>query len=310
MKQRALAALTLLSFFLLLFFPEESFHGAGTGILLWFHQVLPSLLPFFILSGMLIGTGAANALSRLCSPFLCPLFQISSPACYAVLTGFLCGYPMGSRSIADLIQSGNISQSEGRYLLSFCNNTSPAFIISFLVLQNLQSRTMILPFLCLLTGSPILCSFLFRHFYEIDKKPSNLFPVKTSSKSIGLILENSINAGIESIVKIGVYIMLFSILTTVIQSIPAGHFNLLQKLLLPSLELTNGVVMICDVPCPQKLRYLLLLFLSSFGGWCCIAQTASMIQSSGLKIGPYIIQKLITALATSFFAFLYFYMIL
>ena len=55
---------------------------------------------------------------------------------------------------------------------------------------------------------------------------------------------------------------------------------------------------------PQVL-YPLLLALTSFGGWCSVAQTQSMIAGTGLKLSSYIIQKLTAALAVSLLTFLY-----
>lgn len=308
MKGKATAAASILFFALILFCPKQSLQGACNGILLWSRQVLPALLPFFIASGMLVRSGAATRLSRLSAPVLCPLFRVSAPACYAILTGFLCGYPMGSRTVADLIKTGSISKQEGQYLLSFCNNTSPAFIVNFIVLQNLHSEELILPFLCMLLGFPVLCSFLFRHFYpKAPQKEKAPHPAPFSA-SAGSIIEDCMYSGIENIVKIGAYMMLFSILISVIRSLPADLY-FLHYLLLPSLEMTTGITMICHFPLSQELQNLMIIFLASFGGWCCIAQTFSMVRDSGLKTAPYIIQKLITASVTSFFAFLYFYQI-
>ena len=49
--------------------------------------------------------------------------------------------------------------------------------------------------------------------------------------------------------------------------------------------------------------------LTSFGGWCCIAQTYSMISGNHLPILPYIAEKLATALVTSLLISAYIYAI-
>ena len=41
---------TIFLFILMLLFPQDAFKGASAGLLLWFHTVLPTLLPFIILS--------------------------------------------------------------------------------------------------------------------------------------------------------------------------------------------------------------------------------------------------------------------
>ena len=96
--------------------------GCARGLDLWYTSVLPSLLPFMILSGLLVHTGLFHILNRAYAHVLKKIFHISESGCYVVLTGFLCGFPMGAKVTADLVKSGHISSEEGRYLLGFCNN--------------------------------------------------------------------------------------------------------------------------------------------------------------------------------------------
>ena len=52
-------------------------------------------------------------------------------------------------------------------------------------------------------------------------------------------------------------------------------------------------------------RWVLIMALTSFGGFCASAQTYSMIQGTGLKISVYLIEKLVTAVVTSCMCILY-----
>ena len=52
---------------------------------------------------------------------------------------------MGAKITADLIRNQSISVEEGTYLLSFCNNTSPIFIMNFLVWKTLDRKELLLP---------------------------------------------------------------------------------------------------------------------------------------------------------------------
>ena len=162
MKGKFSALLTIFFFFLILLFPKTCVTGAGKGLVLWFHTVLPTLLPFLILTNLLLETGAIHLLSKLTKPLFCRLFHVSEYGSIVILSGFLCGYPLGSKFTADLLCRQKISYREASYLLSFCNNTSPMFIISFFIQQNLNTPALTLPTLGILIGSPVLCSFLFR----------------------------------------------------------------------------------------------------------------------------------------------------
>ncbi len=287
-------------FVIMLIFPRQTFEGASNGLLLWFQIVLPTLLPFIILSNLLIHTNAVTYISTIVKPFVQKLFRVSDYGCYAVFVGFLCGYPMGAKVVADLIQTEKISQNEGQYLLSFCNNTSPMFIISFIVMQNFKNESLLLGTLVILYFSPMLCSFLFRRFYQINK---HSFIQKNHFKE-GFcfdfnLFDNCIMNGFETITKVGGYIILFSVLFSICETLSW------TKYVLPFLEITNGIHWISINIQPLYIIFPLVLTLTSFGGLCAIAQTNSMIQESKLSIFPYIIQKLITALVTSLLAFVY-----
>ena len=282
----------------MLIFPRQTFEGASNGLLLWFQIVLPTLLPFIILSNLLIHTNAVTYISTIVKPFVQRLFRVSDYGCYAVFVGFLCGYPMGAKVVADLIQTEKISQKEGQYLLSFCNNTSPMFIISFIVMQNFKNESLLLGTLVILYLAPMLCSFLFRPFYKSQTRMTLQKSVNHTFHFNFQIFDTCIMNGFETITKVGGYIILFSILFALGKQLPLMWF-------LPTLEITNGIHWICINIQPLYITFPLVLTLTSFGGLCAIAQTNSMIQESKLSIFSYIIQKLITALVTSLLAIVY-----
>ncbi len=284
----------------MLCFPMETFHGATNGLLLWFQTILPTLLPFMILSNLSIRTNCVFYISRAIRPFIQKLFHVSDDACYAVLIGFLCGYPMGAKVIADLLTSGRITRNEGQYLLSFCNNTSPMFIVSYIVMQTFKDKEMLLITLQILFLSPIVCSFLFQKIYHITSSSVHSLHTQKEIHFDFQMFDDAIMNGFETITKVGGYMILFSILFTLGKKLPITFS-------LPLLEISNGIPLIVKLSSNFSIVYPYVLGLTSFGGLCAVAQTNSMIQNTGLRIFPYIIQKLITALVTSLLAFLYIY---
>ena len=300
--------LTIFFFFLMLVTPDIIFSAASDGLLLWFQIVLPTLLPFLIISSFLLHTPAIHLLVRITAPFFCRLFHVSKYGSFAVLCGFLCGYPMGGKITSDLLISGKITPSEASYLLSFCNNTSPMFIISYVMHQNLNAPHLILPALAILFLSPVLCSFIFRPFYSLTNENQQLLCPdipQQNDKTEGSLIDECIMKSFETITKIGGYIILFSILIQLIKSIPATHL-LIKYLLLPFLEITNGVLSLSKSLISFQDKFVIIMALISFGGWCSIAQTQSMIAKAQIPLFPYIIEKLITALVTSFLTLLFF----
>ena len=312
-RHPALTIPILILFFSMLSFPQTVFTGASYGLVLWFRHVLPTLLPYMILINVLICTPALHWICRITSTFLCPLLGTSYYGTFAVLTGFLCGYPMVAKTTSDLLNVNKISRSEASYLLSFCNNTSPAFILSYVVAQNMKERNLCIPFFLILTFTPLMLSFIFRLFYRLPESSCS-FPQVTPgsfsnpSESISdSFLDRCILNAFESVTKVGGYMMMFSVLIQLLASVlPNTIFSLL---LYSSLEISTGIRLLFSSALYTTEKIILCAFLTSFGGWCCIAQTYSMISSSQLPILPYITAKLVTALVTSLLISAYIYAI-
>lgn len=303
MKKIIYPCIFVFLFLFMIINPALTFNGASAGLLLWFQIVLPTLLPFFILTNMMIRSNSIQYISNLCYPLFHRIFQVSKNGSFAILSGFLCGYPIGAKVTADLFQTNRISLEEASYLLSFCNNTSPAFIVSYIVLQHLRTPNLLIPSICILYLSPILCSFFFRRYYKIKNiactEPNHENSIHFSFEMI----DDSIMNSFENITKVGGYIILFSILLYL-----GRQFSIAPVLAV--LEITNGIPLIFEITPEFHIQYISAMALTSFGGFCAIAQTNSMISNTRLSIIPYIVEKLITTLVTSLLTLLYVMIIL
>ncbi|MDY5846043.1 MAG: nucleoside recognition domain-containing protein [Bariatricus sp.] len=307
MKRMMTALFLITLFILMLAFPSPVLSGGRYGLLLWFHTVLPTLFPFMVLTGLLANTSALFLVSELLHPVTGKLFRISPNASLAVMTGFLCGYPMGAKVTADLVKNEQITYSEGEYLLSFCNNTSPMFVISYIFTQILRRTDLALLSLGILILSSVICSFLFRKYYkDKSRNPSKIQQKQSTSnsKSILQLLDECIIGSSEAIIKIGGYIILCSIFISLLSLIPIENI-LWNSMLLPSMEITSGIQMIYDSGLIFPVRYTLIMALTSFGGISAVLQTRCMTSEVGFSMTGYIIEKLITALVTSLFSFLF-----
>lgn len=311
MKNHFFQFFLILCFFVMLSFPSEVFEGAKSGLLLWFLTVLPTLFPFLLISRLLLDSCACSLLNKLLAPVISRLFGISAQGSFAFIVGFLCGYPMGAKITADLFHARQISKAEASYLLSFCNNTSPAFLIHYIVLGYFQNPRLIFPSVLILYGTPLLLTFFFRikkHF--ASSNTTDITSPFTISKIPSCSLDFCLMDSSEAIVKIGGYIILFSVILNLLQKLPISH-PFYQLFLLPSLELTNGCALLNKtitaqtIPLSFPIYYSLCMGHTAFGGWCALFQTGSMINGSGLSLNSYARKKLVTALVTSLFAYLY-----
>ncbi|MDI9509435.1 MAG: transporter, partial [Bacillota bacterium] len=296
-------------------FPYASYKGASTGLMLWFINVLPSLLPFIIISNLMVQLGIAGKISRILYPLLGRLFKVSPEGCYPILLGFLSGLPMGAKGTADLVATGKISKKEGNFLLSMCNNASPIFIMSFIGINQLRLGQIRWQLFGLIYGSSIISAIIYRSYQNIHDKKVRIstfndnslsFPIseyKTAKLSFDII-DKSIMNGFEIVTKIGGYIILFSILAQIINTIGTS-FNLLKSIVMGILEITTGIDQICKLRISSNTKIVLISILTSFGGLSGIAQTKSVLGESRLSIKTYISIKLISALIAMLLSTLY-----
>ena len=130
-RLRGTAALLFPVFFgaALLFFPDVSAAAAREGVTLCLQTVLPSLFPFFVLSSLLVQSDVPRLLSRAMAGVMYPLFGVSGAGASALILGLLGGYPVGTRTVAELYGRGEIAREEAEQLLAFCNNSGPGFFL-------------------------------------------------------------------------------------------------------------------------------------------------------------------------------------
>ena len=102
---------------------------AGRAAQMCIEMILPSLFPFMVLSNFYIGMGYVRALGRRLARPMRRLFNLDGVCAGPFLLGIIGGYPIGAKSAIALYESGQCSRAECERMLSFCNNSGPAFIL-------------------------------------------------------------------------------------------------------------------------------------------------------------------------------------
>lgn len=308
MKRIFFCILAAFFFLIMLMNPSLTVAGAKEGLLLWFHTIIPALLPFMIFSNLLVSMDAMHYITFLFEPIVKILFKISPQGSYALLTGLLCGYPMGAKSCVDLVSQHKITHTEGEYLLCFSNNASPAFVLSYLCGSVLGNSNKTMAFMIAIYSAPLLASFFIYPFFRKEIRKSDKMPVIYSKKTKPIdfsIVDNSIMNGFETVTKLGGYIILFSILSNFISKISVFSVRI-KYFLLGITEMTTGIAYL-NAGIPNAVwKGMALCACISFGGLSGIFQTKCILKSSGLSIFPYILSKIgISILSAILFAFLF-----
>ncbi len=291
-------------FFYFLCFPAEGFTAAAEGLLLWYRSLVPTLFPMMILSGLLLKTGAAGKISRIISRPLQKFIPLSADSFYALFIGFLCGCPMGAKTLSDLSDSNTVSQNERLLLAAAINNISPAFLSNYLVAQHMGDTALQRPTLLILYGAPVIYAFFslpaFLKKMQTEKLTKNVSCSQTKNKTspTGLqfsVVDVCISDGVSNITKLGGYIVLFSILASIIEHLPI-QAPLPKALLLGMTEVSVGIHAVAALPLTFSVKYLLLITISAFGGFCCAAQSAQFLKNAGVPVHIYLRDKLFITL--------------
>lgn len=69
-------------------YPKDAFDSAIMGLNLWWNVVFPSLLPFFILSEILMGLGVVHFIGVLLEPLMRPIFNVPGIGAFALTTSW------------------------------------------------------------------------------------------------------------------------------------------------------------------------------------------------------------------------------
>lgn len=288
------------------FFPENVVYAARNGIQIWFHQILPALLPFTIISSVLVKSDFLKSFKG----------NANLIACLLTMTcGFIFGFPVGAKLSSDFYKQNLISQKQATALAITTNNFSPMYVCGFAMSLLFASTeynisTYIILYLTPLVLVTVFLLFDARKRYSCDssvhKKPTSLFHLDMQVIDVGII------HGFESLIKICGYIVLFSIVAEIFTNIVSNlttqqHF--IATVFLGNLEITNGINLLSECDIADNIRYILAIQLLSFGGLSGIAQASSILSDSGLSIYKYIIGKAVLSLLLTLLTVIYVFFI-
>lgn len=290
----------LLCLFYILRFPDVTMKAAANGLMLWFEQILPSLLPFAILSNVIISSNILPLVIGKISPFIQRFFPVSDAGIFVLLSGFLFGFPMGSKNCAQLLLEDKMDKREAEILFIITNNMSPVFIQSYILGQKLQLPGYFGISLLILYLPPLLLGWFLLHRVNANENTHK----KTASRSkINFqIIDAGIMNGFETLTKIGGYIMIFSILASCFNLLAIPE--LLKIICIGFIELTNGIQFMSNTTLSLEVQYILAMVFTAFGGFSGIAQTSAMIKGTGLSMKKYIQFKLVLCIITGILSIL------
>lgn len=267
--------------------------GASYGLMLWYKNVLPLILPFMLISG-LMENYVLDYMQQ--NPH-----KKSLPVITTVFLGLLCGYPIGAKSNSYFVKHNIINKSLGNILLPICNNVSPMFFLGFIIANILNSSiTPVVGYIIIYLPYTMIFLVELLIYKTNNKCLSKHFNQHIQNKESRNITEQSIN----QITHVGLYIMLCSIAIEFISHME--YVSITTKSVLAGfIEITRGATSIAESGIlDYKTKTALILACTSWGGISSVMQTHKVVQGSGLSLIHYIIIKIICAISTYYLCLL------
>lgn len=256
------------------------------GISVWTFNVLPSILPFMILTSALIQLGFMEKVSK---PFAKPfskIYRTSSHSGYVFLLSILSGYPLGSKMIAELYENGKISQNDAYKMSSFCSNSGPMFIIGSVGVSMLISKTAGY----ILFLAHIISALINGLFYR-NLKYSESYLARNDMDKQSTSFNDIISSSIQGILNIAVIIALFFVVTEsftpILNFLPSESSSIFKGIL----EMTQGCLAVSKA---YNLRWSIPIcsFLISFGGISTLIQSIVLLKKVNMPLWLFTLQKL------------------
>jgi sporulation integral membrane protein YlbJ len=340
LKTIMLSSFATMIAFSLMIFPKASFEASLRGLQMWWEVVFPSLLPFFIVSEMLIGFGVVRFIGVLLEPLMRPLFRVPGSGGFVWAMGLASGFPAGAKFTARLRQEKEITAIEAERLVSFTNSSNPLFIFGAIAVGFFHNAELgILLALSHYLGN-ICVGLLMRFHGSSDKDFSQTNSKKKvvslkqafhalhrtrleDNRTLGKLLGDAVYSSISTLLMIGGFIILFSVLNNLlslvnITSLLAGFisifltiFHIPESLSVPLLsgmfEITLGSQLTSEINDSSLLHKVVITsFILAFSGFSVQAQVASILAETDIRFKPFFIARIFHGVFAAIFAFILF----
>ena len=299
LRRALLPALVLV---LLFCTPQASMQGVRDGLSLWANAVLPALLPFYVVTKLLLQSGTDALLRPLLRP-VCRLLGLPDALGGLLFMSWLSGAPNGARLLSQSCSDKAICTR----FIACATVTGPLFLIGT-VGQLLGSPLLGAMIYAIHLLAALCTGFCFRKY---GSPSASAFPADTApSVSVLSALPEALRSCALAMLFIGAAITFFSALTQSLCSL--GLLSALQRILQPIFpadavsslfsgffEVSQGAVCAAQGRLSLPLRLSLLCAFASFGGISVLCQAKVFLQQR-VRTGIYFAQRVLHAVLSFF----------
>jgi sporulation integral membrane protein YlbJ len=336
LKTLFLAASVTLMAASLISFPQESFEASIRGLNMWWEIVFPSLLPFFILSEMLIGFGVVKFIGVMLEPLMRPLFKVPGVGGFVWAMGMASGYPAGAKLTARLRQEGQLTKIEAERLVSFTNSSNPLFIfgavsVGFFLNPQLGVILALAHYLGNISVGLVM-RFHGKNEEIIEQERTSRVTIRAAfsalhrtrikdNRPIGKLLGDAVTSSIQTLLMIGGFIILFSVINKLLFhlnitsflaqfiELALGLLGMTEMLSIPYIsglfEITLGSQMTSQVQEASLMQQAVITsFILAFSGFSVQAQVASILAQTDIRFQPFFLARILHGFFAAFYAFI------
>ncbi len=286
--------------------PETAAESARWGLRLCFEMLIPSLLPFFVVSALLRAWGLPGVLGRLLGGVTARLWGMEGAGVSAFLLGITGGYPLGAATIGQLRRDGALTREEAQRALCFCNNTGPAFLVGAAGSGIFHSSAvgLLLYAVHVLTAGVLGMLTAPKERITAPRERSYI-----AVAGVAEALPEAVRTSVDALLSVCGFVVLFSVLTGLLgPQIAALAGNLsaslgmeltgARALLTGVLELGSGLGAMEGLAATPG-NVALAAFVIGFGGLSVQAQSAAVLHGTDLHLGKPILFKLLHGLLSA-----------
>ena len=312
MKQKLTVLAALCALFVLIFASAPAIDAAAWGLRLCGELLVPTLFPFFVVSGLLRRTGFPALAGQRLGPLARRLFGVSGQGLTALLLGLTGGCPLGAAYLAEMEEQGLISPREAERLLGFCNNSGPAFLIGTIGTGIFGSASAGLLLYAAHALAALTAGLLLRGKACAAAKPAPVLHAEPFSRA----LAEAVREAVPAVLNVCGFAVVFNVFTGVLEAkglLGAAaellrHFTgldpaVVRPLLIGFWELGGGVGAMRGLPLtPGTLA--LAGALVGWGGVSVLFQTQAVLADREIKSSLHLAGRLLSAALGALFSFL------
>ena len=300
MKKILSIIIFLLSIYFILTNSIEIMESIRLSFSICINNLFPSLIPFMLLSNILINYDFINDLSNILEKIMTRIFKVSKNCAFAVVMSIMSGTPSNAKYLKDLYDSNFINIKDIQKCLNFCHFTNPIFILGTIGYTFLGNKKIGLIILI----SHYLTSIIIGIF---NKKDKNFIEIKINNnknnRNFINVLTKSIKSTIDTLFLILGVITTCLIITCILNKIINLPDNF--KFIYGFIEITQGLKYLSISNLNIEIKTIISSFLISFGGICIHAQVFSILDNKKIRYFPYFKSRLIHGILSSILTFVF-----